>query len=144
MGGTADDSQGALSNIDPQAGTATYTPGTTGNVTDVIDVTDVATGTTISLTLDVEAKVGPVNFGIWAPKGIPQEVVDTMAKIWDSKIKSSPRLAEYAKSKGVTVNVLWGDAAYDYAFPTTQINAWQIHDGGKSKVSPDTVGIPRP
>ena len=36
------------------------------------------------------------------------------------------------------------DAAYEEAFPSTQINAWQIHDGGKSKVSPDTLGIPRP
>ena len=70
--------------------------------------------------------------------------MDTMTEIWNTAIKSSPRLAQYAQSKGVTVNVLSGDAAYDYAFPTTQINAWQIHDGGKSKVSPDTVGIPRP
>jgi tripartite-type tricarboxylate transporter receptor subunit TctC len=101
-------------------------------------------GSVPSITDSIKAKVGPVNFGIWAPKGIPQEVVDTMGKIWDTKIKSSPRLAKYAESKGVTVNVLWGDAAYEYAFPTTQINAWQIHDGGKSKVSPDTVGIPRP
>jgi tripartite-type tricarboxylate transporter receptor subunit TctC len=90
------------------------------------------------------AKVGPVYFGIWAPKGIPQDVVDTMGKIWDEKIKTSSKLAEYAESKGLSVNVVWGDEAYKQAFPSTQINAWQIHDGGKSKVSPDTVGIPRP
>ncbi|MGI9332224.1 MAG: Bug family tripartite tricarboxylate transporter substrate binding protein [Gammaproteobacteria bacterium] len=89
-------------------------------------------------------KVGPVAFGIWAPKGIPREVVDTMGKVWATTIESSERLAKYAESKGLTVNVLWGDAAYAAAFPSTQINAWQIHDGGKSKVSPDTVGIPRP
>jgi len=91
-----------------------------------------------------DAKVGAVNFGIWAPKGIPQDVVDTMTRIWSTKIKDSQRLQEYAASKGLGVNVMWGDAAYEQAFPTTQINAWQIHDGGKSKVSPDTVGIPRP
>lgn len=90
------------------------------------------------------AKVGAVFFGIWAPRGIPQDVVDTMAKVWDSKIKGSERLAKYAQSKGLTVNVLQGEAAYEAAFPSTQINAWQIHDGGKSKVSPDQVGIPRP
>ena len=67
-----------------------------------------------------------------------------MTKVWNSTVKNSDRLAKYAESKGLTVNVLSGDAAYDYAFPTTQINAWQIHDGGKSKVSPDSVGIPRP
>ncbi len=101
-------------------------------------------GTVPSITQWVPVKVGPVNFGIWAPKGIPPEVVETMSAIWDTKIRNSERLAEYAQSKGLTVNVLMGDAAYDYAFPTTQINAWQIHDGGKSKVSPDEVGIPRP
>ena len=114
---------------------AAFTPGP-------VDVPGV--GTIPSITGSVKAKVGPVNFGIWAPKGVPQEVVDTMGEIWETKIKSSERLAEYAESKGLTVNVLWGDAAYEYAFPTTQINAWQIHDGGKSKVSPDTIGIPRP
>jgi tripartite-type tricarboxylate transporter receptor subunit TctC len=90
------------------------------------------------------AKVGPVFFGIWAPKGIPQEVVDTMSSVWADRIANSTRLAEYAESKGLTVNVVSGDKAYEEAFPSTQINAWQIHDGGKSKVSPDTVGIPRP
>lgn len=91
-----------------------------------------------------KAKVGAVNFGIWAPKGIPQEVVDTMTEVWNTKIKNSERLAKYAASKGLGVNVISGEMAYKQAFPTTQINAWQIHDGGKSKFSPDTVGIPRP
>lgn len=90
------------------------------------------------------AKVGAVNFGIWAPKGIPQEVVDTMTEVWNTKIKNSERLAKYAASKGLGINVMSGDAAYKQAFPTTQINAWQIHAGGKSKVSPDKVGIPKP
>jgi len=25
-----------------------------------------------------------------------------------------------------------------------QANAWLLHNGGKTKVSPDTVGIPKP
>ena len=28
--------------------------------------------------------------------------------------------------------------------PAIQATAWQLHDGGKSKVAPDTVGIPKP
>lgn len=92
-----------------------------------------------------DAKVGPVFFGIWVPKeGTPAEVIATMDKIWADKIANSPKLKEYAASKGLSVNVVHGDEAYKQAFPSTQINAWQIHDGGKSKVSPDTVGIPRP
>ncbi|NJN40459.1 MAG: tripartite tricarboxylate transporter substrate binding protein [Gammaproteobacteria bacterium] len=91
-----------------------------------------------------KAKVGPVHFGIWVPKGVPKEVVETMGKVWDAKIKSSDRLKKYAESKGLGVDVAWGDAAYKQAFETTQINAWQIFDGGKGKVSPDKVGFPRP
>jgi tripartite-type tricarboxylate transporter receptor subunit TctC len=91
-----------------------------------------------------KAKVGPVHFGIWAPKGVPEDVVATVGKIWDSKIKSSDRLKKYAESKGLGVDVVWGDAAYKQAYETTVINAWQIFDGGKGKVSPDKVGFPRP
>ncbi len=88
------------------------------------------------------ANVSYVLFGIWAPKGIPQEVVDTMGKVWDSKIKNSKRLADYAKSKAQAVKVMWGDDAAAAGLASTQIMAWQLHAGGKSKVSPDTVGIP--
>jgi putative tricarboxylic transport membrane protein len=91
-----------------------------------------------------KAKVGPVHFGIWAPKGVPADVVATVGKIWDSKIKSSDRLKKYAESKGLGVDVVWGDAAYKQAYETTAINAWQIFDGGKGKVSPEKVGFPRP
>lgn len=91
-----------------------------------------------------KAKVGPVYFGIWAPKGIPTEVVAKMDKVWTSTIKNSAKLKAYAASKGLSVNVMSGAAAYKAAFPSTQINAWQIHDGGKSKVSPDKINIPRP
>lgn len=91
-----------------------------------------------------KAKVGPVHFGIWAPKGVPEDVVATVGKIWDSKIKSSDRLKKYAESKGLGVDVVWGEAAYKQAYETTVINAWQIFDGGKGKVSPEKVGFPRP
>ena len=28
--------------------------------------------------------------------------------------------------------------------PAIQSTAWQLHEAGKSKVAPDTVGIPKP
>lgn len=108
-----------------------------------VDIEGIGTVESITKSLP-NAKVGAVNFGIWAPKGIPDDVVSTMTKVWEDVIANSDKLKEYAASKGVSVNVTSGDAAYDLAFPTTQINAWQIHDGGKSKVSPDEVGIPKP
>lgn len=108
------------------------------------DVTIEGIGTIPSLKKALpKVAAGPVHFGIWVPKDAPKEVIETMNKIWDGKIKTSDRLKKYAESAGLTVLVLRGDAAYKAAFPVVQINAWAIHNGGKSKVSPDTVGIPK-
>ena len=88
------------------------------------------------------ANTSYVLFGIWAPKGIPQEVVDTMGKVWDTKIKNSERLMKYAESKAQAVKVHWGDAAAESGMAATQVMAWQLYAGGKAKVKPDEVGIP--
>ena len=37
-----------------------------------------------------------------------------------------------------------GEAAQKAVFPAIQANAWLLFNGGKAKVSPDTVGIPKP
>ncbi|MCG8508823.1 MAG: hypothetical protein MI741_06300, partial [Rhodospirillales bacterium] len=83
-----------------------------------------------------------VVFGIWAPKGIPQEVVDTMGKVWDNNIAKSDRLMKYAESKAQAVKVEWGDAAAATGLGATQVMAWGLYAGGKAKNKPDTVGIP--
>jgi tripartite-type tricarboxylate transporter receptor subunit TctC len=88
--------------------------------------------------------VGAIYFGIWAPKGIPQDVVTTMNKVWGSAIKNSAALAKYADQKGVVVNVSWGEAAQKKVWKSVQVNAWLLQKGGKAAVSPDKVGIPKP
>ena len=42
------------------------------------------------------------------------------------------------------VRAVAGDAAQKAVFPAVQANAWLLYDSGKAKVSPDTVGIPKP
>lgn len=91
-----------------------------------------------------KAQVGPVHFGLFVPKDVPAEVLQTLDKIWDEKIAKSKRLQDYSTSKGLTTLVMRGQKAYDAAFPVVQMNAWQIHDGGKSATATDKVGIPRP
>lgn len=86
---------------------------------------------------------GPIFFGIWIPKGTPEDVIATMTKVWNNEIKNSKRLAGYALSKGLSVNIATGEDAYKQAFPSTQLFAWQLHDGGKSRAAPDSLGIPR-
>ncbi len=87
----------------------------------------------------------PANyFGIFIPKGVPPEVVATLEKIWASNIASNDALKKYAASRGALFAPSAGEAAQAAAFPAVQANAWLLHAGGKTKVSPDTVGIPKP
>jgi tripartite-type tricarboxylate transporter receptor subunit TctC len=87
----------------------------------------------------------PANyFGIFIPKGVPDDVVKTVEKIWTDTIAKSDALKKYATSRGALFNPLSGDAAQKAVAPAVQANAWNLYNAGKAKVSPDTVGIPKP
>ena len=87
----------------------------------------------------------PANyFGIFIPKGVPDDVIKTVLKIWDENISKSEAVKKYAVSRGALFAPTSGEAAQKAAFPAVQANAWMLFDSGKAKVSPDTVGIPKP
>jgi len=97
------------------------------------------------LSLTVPGFTAPANyFGIFIPKGVPDEVVKTMERIWAENITKSEALKKYATSRGALFNPQYGEAAQKAVFPAIQANAWVLFEGGKAKVSPDTVGIPKP
>lgn len=86
----------------------------------------------------------PLNyFGIWAPKGVPDPVVQTMSMVWDQRVRESRRLREYAEGRAAVLGPLHGQAARDAAWVMVRQTAWLYHDAGLSRVAPDTVGIPR-
>ena len=74
----------------------------------------------------------------------PDEVIKTLEKIWAEQIVKSEALKKYAASRGALFAPQFGDAAQKAVFPAVQANAWLLFDGGKAKISPDTVGIPKP
>ena len=87
----------------------------------------------------------PANyFGIFLPKGVPDEVVKTLEKIWTEQIAKSDALKKYAANRGALFAPSAGAAAQAAVFPAVQANAWLLHAGGKTKVAPDTVGIAKP
>ena len=87
----------------------------------------------------------PANyFGIFIPKGVPDDVVKTVEKIWAENIAKSEAIKKYATSRGALFAPAAEDAAQKAVFPAVQANAWLLFNGGKAKVSPDTVGIPKP
>ncbi len=89
-------------------------------------------------------KSAPNYFGIWVPADAPKEVIEAFGKIWDTTIKDSAKLKEYAAQRGAVFAPAWGKEAKKVAMPYLQIIAWNYFDGGTATVSPDTIGIPRP
>ncbi|WP_137126018.1 tripartite tricarboxylate transporter substrate binding protein [Roseomonas sp. HF4] len=86
----------------------------------------------------------PANyFGIWSPKGVPDNVVQTMQGIWRNTIANSQRLKDYANSRAALFAPIFGQAAHDEAWKMVRQTAWLYFDGGKARVSPDTLGIAR-
>ncbi len=83
-------------------------------------------------------------YGIFIPKGVPAEVIDTMNRIWASTIVNDAALKSFAAGKGALFAPSTGEAAQKAAFPAVQANAWLLFNSGKAKVSPASVGIPAP
>ncbi|MDP3176378.1 MAG: tripartite tricarboxylate transporter substrate binding protein [Spirochaetaceae bacterium] len=89
-------------------------------------------------------KAGPNYFGIFIHKGVPQQVVDTVAKAWQDVVFNSQKIKDYAKANGAMFDPSYGQQAQDRAFAYYQPVAWLYYEAGKAKISPDTVGIPKP
>ncbi|MDB5957814.1 tripartite tricarboxylate transporter substrate binding protein [Ramlibacter sp.] len=102
-------------------------------------------GTIPPLSATVPGFTAPANyFGIFIPKGVPDDVVKTVQRIWAENIARSDALKKYATSRGALFIPVSGDAAQKAAWPAVQTNVWNLQASGKTKVSPDTVGIPKP
>ncbi|MBM3598049.1 MAG: tripartite tricarboxylate transporter substrate binding protein [Alphaproteobacteria bacterium] len=87
----------------------------------------------------------PTNyFGVFVPKGVPAEVTQTLDKVWADVIMKSDALRKYAASKGALFAPAMGADAQAKVMPAVAANAWMLHEGGKSKVAPNTVGIAKP
>lgn len=87
----------------------------------------------------------PINyFGIFVPKAAPAEVKQTLDRIWTTEMTKNAPLRNYAQSRGAMFAPMAGDEAQKAVMPAIQAYAWTQHAAGKAKVSPDTVGIPKP
>jgi tripartite-type tricarboxylate transporter receptor subunit TctC len=89
-------------------------------------------------------KPGSNYFGIFLPPGTPKEVVATLGKLWTDVISKSPEIQTYALERGAIFDPSFGDVAQKKAMAYLQPVAWLYFEGGKAKISPDTVGIPKP
>ena len=101
-------------------------------------------GTIEPITAQVKGFMPDANyFGIFVPKSVPPQVLATLDKLWADVIAKSPSIKAYAEKNGALFAPSAGDTALKAAMPSIQSYGWLLHDSGKSKVAPDTVGIPR-
>jgi putative tricarboxylic transport membrane protein len=84
------------------------------------------------------------HFGIIIPKGVPAEVVATLEKVWAEKISKSAALQKYAAERGALFTPFYGEDAQTRVWPTIQADAWMLHAAGRTKMSPEEAGIPKP
>jgi tripartite-type tricarboxylate transporter receptor subunit TctC len=85
----------------------------------------------------------PNYFGIWVPRGVPNEVVVTMNKVWRDKIAKSEKLRKYAASRGAVFAPYYGMDALRRVIPYIQNTAYVYADAGKAKLDPVELGILR-
>ncbi|MGM0675579.1 MAG: Bug family tripartite tricarboxylate transporter substrate binding protein [Spirochaetota bacterium] len=89
-------------------------------------------------------QAAPIYFGIFVPKGVPDEVVNTLDQIWEDVVMDSDELREWAAENAVVFDPVYGEEAFEKSFPMVQIDAWLKWDSGDAEVEPSEVDIPRP
>ena len=89
-------------------------------------------------------KGGKHYFGVWIPRGTPDEIVLTMNRIWKDRIAASAALRKYAASRGAFFAPYFGLDAAEREIPNIRDAVWVYHDAGKTKMDPALLGIVRP
>ncbi len=85
--------------------------------------------------------VAPDYFGIFIPVGVPDEVVETMDRIWAERIASADEIAEYAANRGAIFAPSFGEEARARAMPIVIEEACGRVGRGEAVNDPSVIGI---
>ena len=85
--------------------------------------------------------VAPDYFGIFIPTGAPQDVYDTVDKIWAARVMDSPELQKYATERGAFFDPSFGDEARAKAMPVVIAEACARVERNEAIVDPSEIGI---
>ncbi|MEM8552403.1 MAG: tripartite tricarboxylate transporter substrate binding protein [Pseudomonadota bacterium] len=92
----------------------------------------------------MQMETAPHYFGIFIPAGAPQEVYDTMDKVWQEHVMDAQALKDYAKNRGATFAPAFGDEARDRAMPVVVHEACARVTRNEAVISPSEIGIDCP
>jgi len=85
--------------------------------------------------------LAPDYFGILIPRGVPEEVVATVDKIWEEKVMTSEALRNYAETFGAVFAPSYGEEARARAMPVVILEACSSVERGEAVNDPSTIGI---
>lgn len=85
--------------------------------------------------------IAPDYFGIFIPRGVPDEVIATMDRIWEEKVMNSEALKEYAQTNGAVFAPSYGEEARARAMPVVIEEACAAEERGLEVNDPSTIGI---
>jgi tripartite-type tricarboxylate transporter receptor subunit TctC len=83
----------------------------------------------------------PDYFGIFVPRGVPDEVIATLDKIWEEKVMNSEELRNYAETFGAVFAPSYGEEARALAMPVVILEACSAVERGEAVNDPSTIGI---
>jgi tripartite-type tricarboxylate transporter receptor subunit TctC len=85
--------------------------------------------------------VAPDYFGVFIPVGAPQEVYDTVDRIWAEKVMNSSELKSYATERGAFFDPSFGDDARAKAMPIAIAEACARVERDEAVLDPSEIGI---
>jgi tripartite-type tricarboxylate transporter receptor subunit TctC len=88
-----------------------------------------------------DMELAPDYFGIFIPKGVPEEVVATVDKIWAEQVMNSEALQTYAETFGAVFAPSYGAEARERAMPVVILEACSSVERGEAVNDPSTIGI---
>ncbi|PRY26415.1 tripartite-type tricarboxylate transporter receptor subunit TctC [Aliiruegeria haliotis] len=88
--------------------------------------------------------VAPDYFGVFIPVGAPDEVYETVGKVWEEKVMTSPEMMAYASERGAVFDPSYGEAAMEKAMPVVIAEACARVTRGEAVLDPSEIGITCP
>ena len=91
-----------------------------------------------------DMKTALAYFGVFIPKGAPQEVYDRVDAVWTDKVATSDVLRKYASEHGAMFDPAYGQEAREKAMPVITMQACARAKAGEAAVDPGTIGVDCP
>jgi len=88
-----------------------------------------------------EMELAPDYFGIFVPRGVPDEVIATLDRIWGEQVMNAESIKTYAETFGAVFAPSYGEEARALAMPVVILEACSSVERGEAVNDPSTIGI---